>query len=109
MLDRLNVKITRGGGISKMLLSRALCVALNVPMEIQDSSYSDLASAVVAHMGHSTPKRCIHSAIYPKGLKKATIIEGPAATDGRITAPDGPGIGPVRKLDAIGSPIAICG
>ena len=109
VLDRLNVKLARVGGISKTRLIRDLCVALNVPMEIQDSSYSDLACAVVAHMGHSTPKRCIRSAIYPKGLKKATVIDGPTVTGGRITAPDGPGIGPVPKLDAIGSPIAIYG
>ena len=49
VLDGLNVKLARVGGISKMRLIRDLCVALNVPMEIQDSSCSDLACAVVAH------------------------------------------------------------
>ena len=107
VLDGLNVKLAKVGGISKMRLIRDLCVALNVPMEIQDSSYSDLACAVVAHMGHSTPKRCIRSVIYPKGLKKATVIDGPTVAGGRITAPDGPGIGAVPKLDVIGDPIAV--
>ena len=58
-------------------------------------------------MGHSTPKRCIRSVIYPKGLKKATVIGGPTVMGGRITAPDGPGIGAVPMLDVIGGPIAI--
>ena len=55
VLDGLNLKLAKVGGISKMRLIRDLCVALRVPMEIQDSSYSELACAVVAHMGHSTP------------------------------------------------------
>ena len=57
VLDGLNVKLAKVGGISKMRLIRDLCVALNVPMEIQDSSCSDLACAVVAHMGHIVRSR----------------------------------------------------
>ncbi len=109
VLDGLNVKLAKVGGISKMRLIRDLCVALNVPMEIQDSSYSDLACAVVAHMGHSTPQRCIRSVIYPKGLKTATVTNPPAVAGGRMVAPDGPGIGSVPMLDAIGDPIAVYG
>ena len=109
VLDGLNVKLAKVGGISKMRLIRDLCVALNVPMEIQDSSYSELACAVVAHMGHSTPQRCIRSVIYPKGLKTATVTNPPAVAGGRMVAPDGPGIGSVPMLDAIGDPIAVYG
>ena len=36
-------------------------------------------------------------------------IDGPTVRDGRITAPDGPGIGAVPMLDVIGGPIAIYG
>ena len=107
VLDGLNVKLSKVGGISKMRLIRDLCVALGVPMEIQDSSYSDLACAVIAHMGHSTPERCIRSVIYPKGLKKATVDNAPTIAEGRIVAPDGPGIGAVPVPDAIGEPIAV--
>ena len=107
VLDGLNVKLARVGGISKMRLIRDLCVALNVPMEIQDSSYSDLACAVVAHMGHSTPERCIRSVIYPKGLQKATVTNPPRIVGGRMTAPDGPGIGAIPMPDVIGDPISV--
>ena len=107
VLDGLNLKLARVGGVSKMRLIRDLCVALNVPMEIQDSSYSDLACAVIAHMSHSTPNRCIRSVIYPKGLKKATVANAPTIAGGRIVAPEGPGIGAVPMPDAIGEPIAV--
>ena len=107
VLDGLNLKLAKVGGISKMRLIRDLCVALHVPLEIQDSSYSELACAVVAHMGHSTPERCIRSVIYPKGLKKTTVTNAPAIVDGRMIAPDEPGIGAVPIPSVIGEPIAI--
>ena len=107
VLYGLNLKLAKVGGISKMRLIRDLCVALHVPMEIQDSSYSELACAVVAHMGHSTPERCIRSVIYPKGLKKETVTNAPVIEDGCMIAPEGPGIGTVPMLDVLGDPIAV--
>ena len=107
VLDGLNLKLAKVGGISKMRLIRDLCVALHVPMEIQDSSYSELACAVVAHMGHSTPERCIRSVIYPKGLGKETVVNPPVIESGRMLAPEGPGIGTVPMLEVIGDPIAV--
>jgi len=107
VLDGLNLKLAKVGGISKMRLIRDLCVALHVPLEIQDSSYSELACAVVAHMGHSTPDRCIRSVIWPKGLKKQIMINPPVIADGHMTAPEGPGIGSVPMMDVIGAPIAV--
>ena len=107
VLDGLNLKLAKVGGIFKMRLIRDLCVALHVPMEIQDSSYSELACAVVAHMGHSTPERFIRSVIYPKGLKATTVTNAPTIVDGRMIAPDEPGIGAVPILELIGEPIAV--
>ena len=47
--------------------------------------------------------------VYPKGLKTATVTNPPAVAGGRMIAPDGPGIGSVPMLDAIGDPIAVYG
>ncbi len=107
VLDALNLKLARVGGIQKMKLIRDVCIALKVPMEIQDSSYSELACAVIAHMGHSTPERCIRSVINPKGLKRGTVTNPPIVEKGRIYAPQGPGIGSVPMLDEIGEAIAV--
>lgn len=107
VLDGLNLKLAKVGGVSKMRLIRDLCVALHVPMEIQDSSYSELACAVVAHMGHSTPERAIRSVIYPKGLLKETVTNPPVIENGRMMAPAGPGIGTVPMPGAIGDPISV--
>jgi hypothetical protein len=57
-------------------------------------------------VGHATPERCIRSVIYPKGLKLSTVTNPPKIANGRMTAPDGPGIGSVPMLDMIGEPSA---
>jgi len=54
---------------------------------IQDSSWSELACAVISHVGHSTPARM---------------------EDGALLAPEGAGIGAVPMLDVLGDPIAVC-
>ena len=79
------------------------------PGEALEASYSEIACAVVAHMGHSTPERCIRSVIYPKGLQKVTVTNAPTITEGRMIAPDEPGIGAVPVLEMIGEPIAVYG
>ena len=107
VLDGLNLKLAKVGRISKMRLVRDLCVVFNVPMEIQDSSFGDLACAVITHMGHSTPQRRIRSLIHPKGLERATMSNAPTVAGGCIVVPDGPGNGVVRMPDAIGESIAV--
>ena len=107
VLDGLNLKLAKVGGISKMRFIRDLCVALHVPLELQDSSWSELACAVVAHMGHSTPTRCVRSCLYPKGLERTIVENGPQLINGRVRAPDGPGGGARPIEEEIGAPIAV--
>lgn len=107
VLDGLNLKIARVGGISKMRIIRDLCIALNVPMDIQDCSYSELACTVTAHFGHSTPERCLTSVLVPKGLKRTTVAGAPVVKNCRVKVHDEPGIGAKPILDVIGAPIAV--
>jgi len=69
ILDGLNLKLAKVGGLSKMRVIRDVCAALNVPMEIQDSSWSELACVAIAHMAHSTPSRVMLSTFPPMGMK----------------------------------------
>ncbi len=107
VLDGLNLKIARVGGISKARVIRDLCVALNVPLDIQDCSYSELACTVTAHFGHSTPERCISSVLIPKGLAMTTVAGTPVVKDGRVKVHEEPGIGAIPILDVIKDPIAV--
>ena len=107
MIFAINVKISKVGGLTKARQIRDLCVALRVPMEIQDSSYSEIACSVVAHMGHSTPDRAIRSVINAKGLLKETVQNAAVVENGRVRAPDLPGIGTTPLMHVIGEPIAV--
>lgn len=107
VLDALNLKISRVGGLTKTKLIRDLCVALNVKMEIQDSSYSELSCAASTHLAHATPGRCIMSIQYPKGLEFSKLNDAPVVKDGRVYAPELPGIGSSPKPEVIGDPIAV--
>ena len=107
VLDALNLKTSRVGGLTKTKLIRDLCIALNVKMELQDSSYSELSCAATAHLAHATPGRCIMSTQYPKGLGISKLNDAPEVKAGRVYAPDLPGIGSTPRSDVIGVPIAV--
>lgn len=107
ILDGLNLKLGKVGGIAKMRQIRDLCASLHVPMELQDSSWSELSCAVIAHMAHATPERALRSVLTPRDLRKTTVTNPLTVTDGRVRAPDGPGIGAVPIHEAIGAPIAV--
>ena len=56
-MDAINLKISKVGGLTKARLIRDLCVALNIPMTIEDSWGGDIITAAIAHLAHSTPER----------------------------------------------------
>jgi len=107
VLDGLNLKLSKVGGLSKMRLIRDVCAALNVPMEIQDSSWSELACAVIAHVAHSTPERALMAGMRPMGMKLKTIDGGPTYDNGRLRVPDLPGIGATPKRAVLGDPVTV--
>ncbi len=107
ILDGLNLKLGKVGGLSKMRQIRDFCVSFNVPMEIQDSSWSELACAVITHIAHSTPLRVIMSTMAPMGMKLETIDGGPTYENGTAIAPNTAGVGANPKLSIIGEPIRI--
>jgi len=107
ILDGLNLKLGKVGGISKMRLIRDLCAELNVPMEIQDSSWSELACAAIAHVAHSTPSRVMLSTFPPMGMKLTKVDNPVIAGDRFMKAPDLPGLGARPRTDELDNPIAV--
>jgi len=107
ILDGLNLKLAKVGGLSKMRVIRDVCAALNVPMEIQDSSWSELACSAIAHMAHSTPSRVMLSTFPPMGMKLMKCNNPVIAGDRFMRAPTLPGLGTRPKLELMESPIAV--
>jgi len=107
VLDGLNLKLAKVGGLSKMRLIRDLCATLHVPMEIQDSSWSELACSAIAHVAVSTPAHSFMSMLRPMGMKLKTIKGGPTYKNGRVQVTETPGIGAEPKKKVLGKPIAV--
>lgn len=61
-MDVVNIKISKFGGLTGARLGRDLCVALGIAVTIEDSWGSDIATAAIAHLAHSTPPACLFTA-----------------------------------------------
>jgi L-alanine-DL-glutamate epimerase-like enolase superfamily enzyme len=106
-MDAINLKISKVGGLSKARLIRDLCVALNIPMTIEDSWGGDIITAAIAHLAHSTPERCRFSATdFNSYVTVHNATGAPAREAGAMVAGSAPGLGIEPNFDSLGGPVA---
>ncbi len=106
-MDAINLKISKVGGLTKARQMRDLCVAHGIPMTIEDTWGGDITTAAIAHLARSTPAEFTFSATDFNSYGTVTIAEGaPQRKNGRMTAPDTPGLGVTPVFDALGEPVA---
>ncbi|NVK14572.1 MAG: mandelate racemase/muconate lactonizing enzyme family protein [Rhodobacteraceae bacterium] len=106
-MDVINLKISKVGGLSKARLMRDLCVAHGIPMTIEDTWGGDITTAAIAHLARSTPAEFTFSATDFNSYGTVDIARGaPKRVNGRMTAPDTPGLGITPIFDALGDPVA---
>jgi L-alanine-DL-glutamate epimerase-like enolase superfamily enzyme len=107
-MDAINLKISKVGGLTKARLVRDLCVALQIPMTIEDSWGGDIITAAIAHLAHSTPERYRFSSTDFNSYVTVRNASGaPQRHDGCIVAGHEPGLGIVPDFDSLGSPVAV--
>lgn len=107
-MDAINLKISKVGGLSKARLMRDLCVALQIPMTIEDSWGGDIITAAIAHLAHSTPERYRFSSTDFNSYVTVSNASGaPQRQDGCMVAGFGPGLGITPDFDSLGSPVAV--
>lgn len=106
-MDVINLKISKVGGLSRAKLMRDLCVEQGIPMTIEDTWGGDITTAAIAHLARSTPFDFTFSATDFNSYGTVDIAEGaPKRVNGRMTAPDRPGLGITPIHDALGNPVA---
>ena len=106
-MDVINLKISKVGGLTKARQMLDLCVALGIPMTIEDTWGCDITTAAIAHLARSTPAEFTFSATDFNSYGTKTIAEGaPQRVNGRMTAADRPGLGITPVFDALGDPAA---
>ena len=104
-MDVVNLKISKLGGLTKTRQARDLCVSLGVAMTLEDSWGSDIVTAAIAHLAHSTPTEFLFSSTDFNSYVTRSIADGaPQRKNGRLAASTAPGLGITPKLREFGKP-----
>ena len=75
-MDVVNIKISKFGGLTKAKQARDLCVSLGIAMTIEDSWGSDVTTAAIAHLAHSTPTEFLFTATDFNSYVTVSTAEG---------------------------------
>ncbi|HAK54128.1 MAG TPA: mandelate racemase [Acidobacteria bacterium] len=105
-MDAVNLKISKLGGLSATRLARDLCVALGIAVTIEDTWGSDVTTAAIAHLAHSTPPAHLLSATDFNSYVSVRTADGaPQRRDGRLAAGCEPGLGVHPRMETLGAPV----
>jgi cis-L-3-hydroxyproline dehydratase len=109
-MDVVNIKISKFGGLTRAHQARDLCVSLGIAMTIEDSWGSDVTTAAIAHLAHSTPTELLFTSTDFNSYVTVSTAEGaPRRVDGRMSAPLKPGLGIEPRMDVLGEPVVVVG
>lgn len=104
-MDAINLKISKVGGLTKARQIRDVCISLGIAMTIEDQWGSDIITAAIAHLAHSTPSRLLFSSTdFNSYVTLRTADGAPIRKNGRLAASTAPGLG-ITVLESIGEPI----
>ncbi len=106
-MDVINLKISKVGGLTKARQVRDLCVALDIPMTIEDSWGGDIVTAAIAHLAHSTPESLRFSATdFNSYVTVRNAAGAPTRVAGCMVASNDPGLGIEPDMAVLGKPVA---
>jgi L-alanine-DL-glutamate epimerase-like enolase superfamily enzyme len=109
-MDVINLKISKVGGLTRAREMRDLCLNAGVAMTIEDTWGGDIVTAAIAHLARSTPEEFLFSATDFNSYGTKDIAKGaPKRKDGKMTAPDAPGLGIEPLFDILGKPVLSVG
>jgi L-alanine-DL-glutamate epimerase-like enolase superfamily enzyme len=106
--DMINIKISRVGGLTKARRVRDICVTAGLPVSLQDTGGGALTQSAIVHLAQSTPetfRRSLYNPMDHSSLSGAREVLKPI--DGRLTAPDSPGLGVEVDTDCLGAPVGV--
>ena len=102
-MDVINVKISKLGGLTKAREIRDVCVAMGIAMTIEDTWGSDIITAAIAHLAHSTPSEFLFTATDFNSYVTVSTAEGaPQRVNGRMAASTEPGLGIRPRMEVLG-------
>jgi L-alanine-DL-glutamate epimerase-like enolase superfamily enzyme len=104
--DVVNLKIGKLGGLTRARQARDLCVSLGLGVTIEDTWGSDIATAAIAHLAHSTPPAHLFTSTdFNSYVTVSTAEDAPRRHGGRMAAPEAPGLGIEARMEVLGAPV----
>lgn len=104
------LKLSNLGGLSKARRVRDFLVENRLPVVAEDSWGGEITSTLVAHFAASTPSDYLHNTTDLMNYNtRSTGIGGAWAENGRLYAPDEPGLGVKPDFESLGDPVAVYG
>ena len=100
------LKISNLGGLSKARRVRDFLVDHRIPVVAEDTWGGEITSAAVAHFAASTASEFLHNTTDLMNYNtRSTGRGGPTVKDGRLYAPDLPGLGVTPDFASLGEPV----
>ena len=107
-MDAAALKLSKFGGLSTMRRARDLCLTLGTQMCIEDTWGSDITTAALLHLAASTPARgLMNTCDLSHYVSPRLAPDAPTRNNGRISPPEGPGLGITPDIDVLGAPVCI--
>ncbi|MCB2137348.1 MAG: mandelate racemase/muconate lactonizing enzyme family protein [Rhodobacteraceae bacterium] len=101
------LKVSNLGGLSKARRVRDFLIDNRFPVVSEDTWGGEITSAVVAHFATSTPEEYLQNTTDLMNYNtRSTGLGGPTTRDGRLIAPDAPGLGVTPDFVSLGTPVA---
>lgn len=105
--EGVGLKISKNGGLTKGRRLRDIGVAAGYTTSVMDTAGSDIAFAAVAHLGQTFPTRNLRCVCDCRTISGQVTDDGPFdIIEGRVAAPNTPGLGVTPMLDVLGKPVA---
>jgi len=104
-MDAAALKLSKFGGVSATRRARDLCLYLGTKMCVEDTWGSDISTAALLHLAASTPPaRLLNTCDLSGYVAPRLAPDAPARAGGRITPPEGVGLGITVDEAALGEP-----
>lgn len=101
------LKLSNLGGLSKARRVRDFLVENRLPVVSEDTWGGEITTAAVAHFAASTPEEYLQNTTDLMNYNtRSTGIGGAYARDGKLYAPDGPGLGVTPNFESLGPAVA---
>ena len=105
VMDAVALKLSKFGGLSAMRAARDLCMHLGTKMCIEDTWGSDITTAALSHLGAATdPRRLLNVCDLSGYVSPRLAPDAPMRKDGRLSPPEGPGLGITPDRVILGTP-----